>query len=1048
MGIFDRIIKLKDKSKHKYDWSYDKTFVLKPDPVAIKDLDKAATTDIWFGVKLAQLRSLAEEGLCDEVNDEFIFEPESISRLDDDLIELLNLPPRIDPKFLFTFKNNTSSKNFTSNLKIQLADGTLLTHYTREGPILSFSQKERYTLSAPQLSAIIAYELHCATPNEERHSFVNNKFVHHLQTAQKDGLKTDLSHFKNLEIISPESVSVSAELCENGDMLLSPSYGGGVNIEDVNSRLGQIALFEKEGVMKVKDKFILLDKKKLDATYEILSNRRIPKEQVATFLQCPSAYIDASLVDLDLGFSLRAEGAEYLTHKYFGVLEDIDSSWFNKLTQEVFPLKYVNATINERSELSEFRESLNAAISSGANIVTHQGVNYLIPDTTETENLVEKITDRVLVTEAEKKENEDESIRDDNSDHGDERITLDPEPKINNNPIVVSTFDNENGSKGFFGNSIDCSALEFSSIKFDTSNLKRSPFPHQTEGIQWLLAHLKASQESSAHDAGALLADDMGLGKTYMSLVGIAERYQIRESQNKPKRPCLIVAPLSLLENWVDEISETFVKSPFTDTVILQSDADLDRFRIEGSNRETSLTEEDRKRLTDVDKNTLFASIKQGLKIGSKHTVNRLDMPGRLVLTTYQTLRDYQFSLSHVDWEVVAFDEGQNLKNPNAMSTIAARALKASFKLLASATPVENSLKELWSLMDVCSPGVLGIWDHFHHEYIKPISEVPKPNPDKFPFTSGPYKGLEIPEAIEHYKEKLELVKNEIGNELKDHIGTYMLRRTKAQKLKGLPTKRIFTGDSQSKLGIYRPELAQLMEGVQLDCYQDLIDNVNSAHRTEKAKVVLSALNGMRIASIHPALHLKLPIPSDAKKLKKEASLSAKIKSLIWILDEIHKRNEKVIVFANSRDVQNYAAALVAAIYQFRPDIINGATKAVSKKSSVMTRKRIISRFQSEPGFGVIIMSPIAAGVGLTVTQANNVIHLERLWNPAKENQATDRVYRIGQTADVSVYLPYALHPERKSFDLLLGEVIESKMVLFDSIFTVQTIDPSSLKVA
>lgn len=1048
MGILDRITNLKDKAKHKYNWSYGQSFSLTPDATAAKDLDKAATTDIWFGVKLAQLRSLAEEGLCEEINDEFIFDPESISLLDEDLISLLDLPPRIDLKFLFAFKNNTSSKNFTSNLKLQLQDGATISHFTREGPILALSEKEKYTLTGPQLSAITAYELHSSTPNKERHSFVNNQFVHQLQLAQKKGLKTDLSHFKSLEIISPESLTVSAELCDNGDMLLSPSFGGGINVKDVNARLGQIALFENEGVLKVKDKFILLDKRNLDATYEILSNRRIPKEQVATFLQCPSAYIDASLVDLDLGFSLRAEGAEYLTHKYFGVLEDVDSSWFNKLSQDVFPLKYVNATINERSELSEFRESLNAALSSGANILTHQGVNYLIPDATETKGLVEKINDRVLITEAEKSDAEDANRHDQHLDHNNIENEADPEPLINNNPIVVSTFDNETVLKGFFGNSIDCSDIDYSSIKFDTSNLKRAPFPHQAEGIQWLLSHLKATQESNAHDAGALLADDMGLGKTYMSLVALAERYAIRESQNKPKRPCLIVAPLSLLENWVDEISETFVKSPFTDTVILQSDADLDRFRIDGANRETSLTEEDRKRLSDVDKNTLYASIKHALKIGAKHTVNRLDMPGRLVLTTYQTLRDYQFSLSHVDWEVVVFDEGQNLKNPNAMSTNAARALKASFKLLASATPVENSLKELWSLMDVCSPGVLGTWDQFHAEYIKPISDIPKPSIDKFPYTSGPYKQLEFEEVIALYKAKLESVKNQIGSELKDHIGTYMLRRTKAQQLKGLPTKRVFTGDSQSKLGIFKPQLAQAMDGVQLDCYQDLIDNVNSAHRTEKAKVVLASLNAMRLASIHPSLHLKKPIPRNAKTLIKEASLSAKIKSLIWILDQIHKRNEKVIIFANTRDVQNYAAALVAAIYQFRPDIINGATKAVSKQTSVMTRKRIISRFQAQPGFGVIIMSPIAAGVGLTVTKANNVIHLERLWNPAKENQATDRVYRIGQLADVSVYLPCALHPDRKSFDLLLGEVIESKMVLFDSIFTVQTIDPASLNVA
>ena len=99
----------------------------------------------------------------------------------------------------------------------------------------------------------------------------------------------------------------------------------------------------------------------------------------------------------------------------------------------------------------------------------------------------------------------------------------------------------------------------------------------------------------------------------------------------------------------------------------------------------------------------------------------------------------------------------------------------------------------------------------------------------------------------------------------------------------------------------------------------------------------------------------------------------------------------------------------------------------MARSQDTETRKGLIERFEGEPGFGIIIMSPIAAGVGLNVTGANNVIHLERHWNPAKEAQATDRVYRTGQTRDVNVYLPVLRHPEQVSFDVNLDRLLQRK---------------------
>lgn len=117
----------------------------------------------------------------------------------------------------------------------------------------------------------------------------------------------------------------------------------------------------------------------------------------------------------------------------------------------------------------------------------------------------------------------------------------------------------------------------------------------------------------------------------------------------------------------------------------------------------------------------------------------------------------------------------------------------------------------------------------------------------------------------------------------------------------------------------------------------------------------------------------------------------------------------------------------------------------MATKRDSLTRKAIIDRFQSDKGFGVIVMSPVAAGVGLTVVGANNVIHLERHWNPAKEEQATDRVYRIGQERDVNVYIPMALHPSVRSFDQQLNELLSNKVDLSDAVVAAQSVEASDL---
>src|SRR5208337_1512156 len=146
-------------------------------------------------------------------------------------------------------------------------------------------------------------------------------------------------------------------------------------------------------------------------------------------------------------------------------------------------------------------------------------------------------------------------------------------------------------------------------------------------------------------------------------------------------------------------------------------------------------------------------------------------------------------------------------------------------------------------------------------------------------------------------------------------------------------------------------------------------------------------------------------------------SQSSKLRVLIAKLHEIRGRREKVIIFARLRTMQGILAKVLQAEFQLPVRIINGETKLAAASlniSGLKTRNAILHDFRSKPGFNVLILSPFVAGIGLTIVEANHVVHYGRWWNPAVESQATDRAYRIGQEREVSVYLPILRDPSQR----------------------------------
>lgn len=482
---------------------------------------------------------------------------------------------------------------------------------------------------------------------------------------------------------------------------------------------------------------------------------------------------------------------------------------------------------------------------------------------------------------------------------------------------------------------------------------------HQLSGIAWL-QHMYLNSPQGCR--GAILADDMGLGKTLQLLTLIAWIFE----QDPDAPPVLIVAPVSLLENWEQEVHKFF--KPNTMPVLTAYGKALDRLKLKRHEIDLQLL-----------KNGLVKFL-------------RPDWVGksRLVLTTYETMRDLEFSFSSIKWSVLICDEAQKIKNPVAMVTRSAKKQNVRFKVACTGTPVENSLVDLWCLFDFIQPGHLGALSEFKRLYIREDD-------------SGSNEGLD---------------------ELRDRISSHILRRTKSEVAKDLPAKLI---DAECQ--------SLPISAFQRSIYSQALNSVKGIKNDEKEvrsgfKTYLELLHFLRKICTHP-----IPLNESSDQIEAIASYRVKSPKIEWLisqLNDIKAKNEKVIVFCEFRSVQVLLRHYIQTELSFRPEVINGDTSTNS--ASDESRQKKITEFQNLPGFAVIILSPIAVGFGVNIQSANHVIHYMRTWNPAKEDQATDRAYRIGQIKDVHVYYPTVTASDFVTFDQRLNQLLTEKRAVADDI--------------
>lgn len=951
-------------------------------------------------VQLIVFNMLTEQGIAETTANGFHIGAEDVSGMDLEQAEILRLPRRLPGRFLTSISGRTGNSGFRVAITLEMPDGAA--SFTRKGPYLFLTSSECYWLTPAEMMGLQAWERHEALLPEQRGEAANLRLMAELQTAARSGMRIDLSHFERLDVVVPENIGVIATRLPDGSLQLCPSLGDGSTADQLEKRWSQLDMTADGGVLRIDNRVLLLDQARMEGIRNVLANKRIPANQVNEFIATPTAFLDAALVNLEVGFSARVAGIGKLQHMDFGALDATKNDWF-ALDKRPAPAAILGKLIQSPEDLQRFEGVLQAANEQGATSVAFAGEVIDISDAPAVQQELAKARQNMHpVSDSESRDEEYEPPE------GKEKVG-----------VILKDADEINSAL------LHKAAAATPLTVPDWSVYARQPFPHQREGIEWMLKLMGAALQDEADDLyrlqGGLLADDMGLGKTYMSLVTVGEYLASQRAADKPQKPVLVVAPLSLLENWEDEVGKTFAGIPFRDVVVLQSGRSLRDYRVNGAERESvqlASMIDDSSGMVDEQ------SIRYALHVGPEAGVHRLDMDRRLVLTTYQTLRDYQFSLCRIDWGMVIFDEAQNIKNPNALQTIAAKGLKADFKLLATGTPVENSLGDFWCLMHTVQPGLLGGWENFRDTWIKPILAASDDERDE--------------------------VRAYLGEQLRRAVGIFMLRRVKEDQLKGLPTKTILSGVEQTEHGLQRhaTQLGVVMKGNQLQIYDEVLNSYRArrASAEDMRGTALAALTQLRSISLHPRLENEPALYSeDGKQARQLMMESGKLAVMLQLLDEIRSKGEKVILFMMTKRLQRVLKLWLDQIYGLNVSVINGDTKAVATRAEDMTRKRLIAEFEAHSGFNVLIMSPVAAGVGLTVIGANHVVHLERHWNPAKEAQASDRVYRIGQTKPVFIHLPAVTHPQFDSFDVHLDRLLRGKLMLKDAVVTPESVSEGEM---
>ncbi|HEX8211527.1 MAG TPA: DEAD/DEAH box helicase [Longimicrobium sp.] len=345
-----------------------------------------------------------------------------------------------------------------------------------------------------------------------------------------------------------------------------------------------------------------------------------------------------------------------------------------------------------------------------------------------------------------------------------------------------------------------------------------------------------------------------------------------------------------------------------------------------------------------------------GLKVHVHHGAERLSgaalqeavRGSDLVLTTYALAARDRDELASVEWGRVVLDEAQNVKNAAARQSQAVRAFRTPRRIALTGTPVENRLAELWSILDFLNPGLLGPLAGFRRRFATPIERF-------------------------HDAER--------AAELQRLTRPFILRRLKTDRriIRDLPEKhemRVFCNLTREQASLYQATV------------DEMLARIEASEGIERRGLVLATLTRLKQVCNHPAHLLR-----DGSALE---GRSGKVARLEEILEEVLELGDRALVFTQFAEMGHLLRGHLEARFGSEVPFLHGAT-------SKTARDTLVARFQEGDGPSILLLSLKAGGTGLNLTAANHVIHFDRWWNPAVEDQATDRAFRIGQRRDVQV---------------------------------------------
>ena len=833
---------------------------------------------------------------------------ESIYELDEDERILLGIPPLYGKAMLLRAVGllNQPSFKYKVNFLTHVPYGDILPFQGRQGNIVALAG-QNCLLSLEQYQLLRAVdEYNDLSPSAKTTEENMRRYATIKLLASNAGCKLD-NYLNNESILMPEKVKIEIQM-DGEEYAIEPNIvdTGEPKFTEAFERLRQVpAVYAIQNEAGERTRVVLNERQR--SALEQLKRqgtRGKTKEQMRHIVENAIEYFDPDLFDLSEFYSGRVIEIGVYKPKFYPFISPYKSDWVAGATVETPDNGTTEFQIKTETELEQLEDAINQAVEEKRPVVN---IYDTFIDIHDAQTLAD-IARRQFAQSG--KPLKDVQVR--------EVLIIEE----NTEEVGFSVTPREIPVESHY--------TLYRNIALSTDFKLKS---HQEEGVAWLqhLFNIKAN--------GCLIADDMGLGKTLQVLYFI----DWHSRQHPNHKPYIIIAPVTLLENWENEYQRFFSAPRMTIT-----------------------------RLTSKDVPRQM----------SQAVIDKIQCM-ELILTNYESLRNGQLNYGAVDFEVVVLDEAQRIKTPGTLVTNAAKALKGVFKIAMTGTPVENSLLDLWCIMDYCVPGLMGNARLFSRRYQAPLKQ----------------------ETTD-----LEL----LGKEIHGKMGGYFLRRMKTDVAKDLPKKEVVTAKQQMPIPqekVYRQVISDYQHGLQPN--------------------MLATINLLRNVSEHPYLISGLEQYDEEELL----SSSARLQATITFVDRIRERDEKVIVFALFKESQRMLQRIFYARYGIIAKIINGDTPPTSANvnSGRLTRQGSINHFQAAAGFNIIIMSPIAAGMGLNVTAANHVIHYSRHWNPAKEQQATDRAYRIGQDKDVYVYYPMAVCHGLRTFDETLDELLRRKTELATS---------------